>query len=616
MAYPTEPTQSRRSSIVHEGHTRGVTSVAFSPDGKSVASGSFDNTIRMWDALSPSQIGEPLTGHHDKIWSISYSALGNVIASGSWDKTIRLWDVNTHRQMEGHTEGVLSVAFSPDGKSLVSGSYDQTIRMWDAFSPSPIGEPLRGHSTYVYSISYSPLGNIIASGSNDKTIRLWDVNTGRQLDEPLRGSYTFLSVAFSPDAKLIASDYGPGGRTIQLWDVEKRKLASDPFKGHTQVVRSVGFSPDGTRVVSGSNDETIRVWDVERGTTIVGPLKRHLNLVSSVAFSPDGSQILSCSFDFTLRLWDTRSGRTIGNPYQGHTGNVHSVAFSPCGTYVTSGGQDKTVRLWDMRTGRQLDQPFDEHSDWVYSVAFSPCGHYIASGSDDRKVIIRSIFVTYPEPPSNFEPCVTPEDGDNPLPNEAPQIVVSQMSTQEISRDKAAFLALTTSQCIDVASGLEYMHAQGTVHGDLKALNVLVSLEGVARISDFDFSVMSSASGLMFSASSNSRAGSIRWVAPEMLKEDEEAPQRTKQSDVYALGMTMLEIFTGKVPYSQFQNDFSIMMTVKRGTLPARPIEQLKNDAQGNFVWELLLRCWSRNLMERPSAGEVVSTLVSRTGGA
>ncbi|KDN33250.1 hypothetical protein RSAG8_13659, partial [Rhizoctonia solani AG-8 WAC10335] len=155
------------------------------------------------------------------------------------------------------------------------------------------------------------------------------------------------------------------------------------------------------------------------------------------------------------------------------------------------------------------------------------------------------------------------------------------------------------------------MHGQSTVHGDLKALNVLVSAEGVARISDFDFSVMSSASGLMFTATSNSRTGSIRWVAPEMLRDDEEAPQRTKQADVYALGMTMLEIFTGKVPYPQFQNDFSIIMAVKRGTLPARPIEQLKNDAQGNFVWELLLRCWSRSLEERPSTEEVVRALVS-----
>ncbi|KDN40405.1 hypothetical protein RSAG8_08168, partial [Rhizoctonia solani AG-8 WAC10335] len=630
-----------------------TTSVAFSPDGKSVASGSFDNTIRMWDALGPSQIGEPLTGHHDKIWSISYSALGNVIASGSWDKTIRLWDVNTHRQM----------------------------------------------------------------------------------GELLKSDHEFHSIAFSPNAKLIASVYGSTGKTVQLWDVQMRKCASDPFMGHTNSVMSVGFSPDGTRVVSGSIDKTIRVWDVERGKTIVGPLKGHTRPVFSTAFSPDGSQIISCSLDSTLRLWDPRSGDTIGNPYEGHTGDVNSAAFSPRGTYVISGGDDKAVRLWDTRTGRQVDRPFEEHSGAVCSVAFSPCGQYIVSGSDDRKVITRSILGIYPEPPSDLEPHATPEGEGNSLRTATPQMIVGHMSTQEMfdclivagcinlssqmdtnqdtarivsgggfgdiwmgqlrigrkvaikawrtnaleqcdrktlkraareiyywSRMKhknihqlmgviifkdeylgmvsewmengdlhnyllknpgadryqlvralntAAFLALTTSQCIDVASGLDYMHSQSTVHGDLKAANVLVSSDGIARLSDFDFSVMSNVTSLVFTASSNSRTGSVRWVAPEMLPED--APKRTKQSDVYALGMTMLEIFTGEVPYPHIPKDFSVMRAVSQGTLPVRPTEQLKDNHQGNVVWRLLLKCWSRNVDERPLAGHVVAVLVFNT---
>ncbi|KDN33452.1 hypothetical protein RSAG8_13458, partial [Rhizoctonia solani AG-8 WAC10335] len=228
------------------------------------------------------------------------------------------------------------------------------------------------------------------------------------------------------------------------------------------------------------------------------------------------------------------------------------------------------------------------------------------------------------------------------------------------SQNTAAFLALTACQCIDVASGLEYMHNQGTVHGDLKALNVLVSLEGVARISDFDFSVMSSASGLMFSASSNSRSGSIRWVAPEMFIED--APKRTKQSDVYALGMTMLEVFTGDFPYPECRMDVGVIKKVEKGnrnsekqrkitgvgrygvlgvpavvvlsklkvgdfpypecrmdvgvikkvekgTLPPRPTVHLGSDQQGDLVWQLLLNCWSRNLDERPSAGRIREAL-------
>ncbi|EUC67719.1 WD40 domain protein, partial [Rhizoctonia solani AG-3 Rhs1AP] len=239
-------------------------------------------------------------------------------------------------------------------------------------------------------------------GHDNKTIRLWDVNTQQQLGA-MKGDHYFLSVAFSPDAKLIASGCGrypshPSACSVQRWDVQKMTAAANPFKGHTSVVTSVQFSPDGTRVASSSMDRTICIWDVERGTRVVGPLKGHTNSVRLVAFSPDGFQIVSCSYDGTVWLWDAREGRLIGNPYDGHTKEVNSVAFSPRGTYVVSGSDDKTVRLWDIRTGRQVDQPFQEHIDAVNSVAFSPCGQFVVSGSRDTKVIIRSTLANYPLP--------------------------------------------------------------------------------------------------------------------------------------------------------------------------------------------------------------------------
>ncbi|CAE6521883.1 unnamed protein product [Rhizoctonia solani] len=202
--------------------------------------------------------------------------------------------------------------------------------------------------------------------------------------------------------------------------------------GHTGYVRSVRFSPDGSRLVSGSKDKTVRVWDVERGATIAGPLKGHTGGVRSIALSPDGSQIVSGSWDRTLRLWDTRSGEMIGNPFNGHTGWVCSVDFSPLGIYVVSGGEDKTVCLWDIRNGSEA-QSFEEHAGGVLSVAFSPCGQHVASGSYDGKVIIGDVSCDYSDSADSI----------------GRQVVSSEMSTQQM------FDCLTASGCIDLSSQMD-----------------------------------------------------------------------------------------------------------------------------------------------------------------
>ncbi|KAG8899904.1 hypothetical protein FRC00_000712, partial [Tulasnella sp. 408] len=224
-----------------------VNSVAFSPDGTLLASGSHDHTVRLWDPHTGRQIGGPLAGHSGIVWSVSFSADGRLLASGSRDKTIRLWDIQTGKQvgepLKGHSDTVCSVCFSPNSKLLASGSDDNTIQLWDIQTGTRMGKTLNGHRDEVSSVCFSPDGKLLASGSDDTTIRLWDPRTGSQAGEPLRGHRdSVYAVCFSPDGKLLAS--GSGDKTIRLWDPETGRQMGEPLAHHISLVRSICFSPD------------------------------------------------------------------------------------------------------------------------------------------------------------------------------------------------------------------------------------------------------------------------------------------------------------------------------------------------------------------------------------
>jgi WD40 repeat protein/septum formation inhibitor MinC len=369
------------------GHEREVSSVAFSPDGRRIVSGSDDRTLRLWDAQTGQPIGEPLRGHEREVSSVAFSPDGRRIVSGSDDQTLRLWDAQTGQPigepLRSHEDFITSVAFSPDGRRIVSGSGDQTLRLWDAQSGQPIGKPLRGHEGFVTSVAFSPDGRRIVSGSWDQTLRLWDTQTGQPIGDPLRGHEDRVtSVAFSPDGRRIVS--GSGDRTLRVWDAQTGQPIGKPLRGHEGFVTSVAFSPDGRRIVSGSGNQTLRLWDAQSGQPIGKPLRGHESYVTSVVFSPDGRRIVSGSGDRTLRLWDAQSGQPIGEPLRGHDDPVLSVAFSPDGRRIVSGSYDQTLRLWDAQSGQPIGEPLRGHEDSVSSVAFSPDGRRIVSGSGDR----------------------------------------------------------------------------------------------------------------------------------------------------------------------------------------------------------------------------------------
>ncbi|KIK56951.1 hypothetical protein GYMLUDRAFT_1012462, partial [Collybiopsis luxurians FD-317 M1] len=394
-----------------QGHTGYVNAVTFSPDGKTIASGSDDFSIRLWDAETGNAVGKPLCGHTHYVNAVAFSPDGKKIISGSSDYSVRIWNAETGqgigRPLYGHTHYVRSVAFSPDGKKIVSGSFDCSLRIWDAETGNAAGRPLLGHTGYVRSVAFSPNGERIVSGSHDCSIRIWDAEAGSIIGRPLQGHTHYVrSVAFSADGRRIVS--ASDDRSVRIWDAQTQNAVGKPLWGHTHFVNSVSISADGrkiasasddcsvrvwdtetgTRVVSGSDDNSVRIWDAETGNALGKPLQGHTDYIRSVTFSPDGKKIASGSNDYSVRVWDAETGTAIGSPLQGHTDYVTSVAFSPDGHQIVSGSSDCSLLIWDIDTGKAVSKALQGHTHYVRSVAFSPDGTRILSGSDDCSIRI------------------------------------------------------------------------------------------------------------------------------------------------------------------------------------------------------------------------------------
>ncbi|MCL4862909.1 MAG: AAA family ATPase [Caldilineaceae bacterium] len=490
-----------RQLEVFTGHTDVVFALAFHPGGNLLASGGRDHVICLWElsalgqeesvqaAGSSVRLLATLRGHDHQVLSLAFSPAGSLLASGSGDSTIRLWEPEERRvlaTLRGHNHWVRALVFSPDGARLFSGGGDRTIRIWEVAGRRAL-EVLRGHAHTIRAIALHPDGSLLASGGLDDTIRLWDLRH-QQPNRAIRtihGSVTVIrTLAFSPDGELLVTGDGKGwvrvwpvtpadsepatpytlpgrgmqvncvtfspdgrwiasaddDRVVRIWERSSRQPIA-VLHGHQAAVHTVRFAPQGDVMATAGYEGAIYLWDVSAAAhpRLLTQLSGHRLEINDLHFTPDGSHLISGSSDSTLRVWNVATGRCVQvlEAEQGHCTSlalhaqrslvaaagwagvirlyrlteqnqleplpvikahatrIAQLAFSPDGTRLASGGQSGTVRLWEVETGRQLLR-LHGHTQPVEAVAFHPDGTLLASGSEDETM---RLWTVAGEPP-------------------------------------------------------------------------------------------------------------------------------------------------------------------------------------------------------------------------
>ena len=413
--------------VVIPAHDSRVSAVAFSSDGRRLATGSDDRSVKVWEVSSDGRnvrLLYTLREHTSWINALAFSPDGAALASASHDQTIRIWSLSdgTRRLvLTGHAGSVTTVAFSPDGQTVASGGEDRTVQLWDV-NTGTLVRTFSGHDFAVRSVAFSPDGTQIASGSDDKTVRLWLASTGATVGIFSEHTDDVTATAVAPDNVQVASASKDG--TVILRQLTTGVVETTIVPAHNNWVTCLAYSDDGNWIASGGRDQTVRIWNARTGALVLGPLN-HGGWVYAVALSPDGSLLASAGENGIIGLWATTSGTPVAQidadspvwslafsrdntllaaaldngqviiyrvsnqdevqRINAHTGRAYAVAFSRAGNLLVSAGQDGRVRLWNA-TDWSIRGELVGHVGPVYSAAFSRDGAFVVSGGEDNTV--------------------------------------------------------------------------------------------------------------------------------------------------------------------------------------------------------------------------------------
>ncbi|MCP4221511.1 MAG: WD40 repeat domain-containing protein [bacterium] len=478
-----------------KGETEYIFSASITPNGKRAVTGSI-RSVRLWD-LEDFKCVREFKGHDDCVMAVAISPDGSTVLSGSWDKTIRLWNAETgkceklfsHTFLEAinclcltpdgqqvvagdnnritfwdmHTgvplksyrsvmleerdelvstiqiaEGIrppqelcdetMALSMSIDGKVLISGGHNGIVRVWDTEADKCLKE-LKGHTDVVGSVAVTPCGKLAVSGSWDKTLKVWNLETGACIKTLVGHSDSISTVAVNAEGTLVIS--GSEDQLIKVWNIQSGQPLK-PDEAHEDEVSTVKMTPDGRFAVSGSNDNTLRIWDMNTGECI-HTLEGHWLWVNHVHITPDGRNIVSKGSDDTLKIWDTKSAECIhtientcgfGDTFEltpdgeiaidsdpegkiikvlnvssgeclrnmeGHSESILTMGLSPDGRLLVSGGEDNVLRVWDIQTGHCLNI-LEGHSEAIYAIKITPDGRLVVSAGVDGTLRIWDLF--------------------------------------------------------------------------------------------------------------------------------------------------------------------------------------------------------------------------------